>query len=285
MALLLTERGTRFRKITTGERRLMQRLQEKLEDDYLIWYDVPIGRRRQHPDFIILHPNRGLFVLEVKDWKLDTIQRIDPFTVTLQTEHGEIEEQNPLEQARDYVIAIKELLERDKFLVQSEGRYKGKLAFPYSYGVVLTNITRRVFESQPALATAIEPNLVICKDEMTESFDAEEFQQRICNFCGYQFGEPLTDEQIDRVRWHIFPELRPTEQLALLKEDEESAIAVPDIIKIMDLQQEQLARSIRDGHRIIHGVAGSGKTLILVYRCQRLLEEVTKPILVLCFNV
>jgi len=285
MALLLTERSTRFRKITIGERRLMQRLQEKLEDDYLIWYDVPIGPRRQHPDFIILHPNRGLFVLEVKDWKLDTIQQINPFTVTLQTEYGEVEEQNPLEQARNYVIAIKELLERDKFLVQPEGRFKGKLVFPYSYGIVFTNITRRVFESQPALIGAIEPNLVICKDEMTESIDAEEFQQRIWNFCGYQFGEPLTDEQIDRVRWHIFPELRSTEQLDLFKEDEESAIAVPDIIKIMDLQQEQLARSIGNGHRIIHGVAGSGKTLILVYRCQRLLEEVTKPILVLCFNV
>ena len=53
----------------------------------------------------------------------------------------------------------------------------------------------------------------------------------------------------------------------------------------MDIQQEQLARSLGDGHRVIHGVAGSGKTLILVYRCLRLVEETTKPILVLCFNV
>ena len=53
----------------------------------------------------------------------------------------------------------------------------------------------------------------------------------------------------------------------------------------MDLQQEQLARSLRDGHRVIHGVAGSGKTLILAYRCQHLAQENTKPLLVLCFNV
>ena len=38
----------------------------------------------------------------------------------------------------------------------------------------------------------------------------------------------------------------------------------------MDLQQEQLARSLGDGHRVIHGVAGSGKTLILGYRAEQL---------------
>jgi hypothetical protein len=31
----------------------------------------------------------------------------------------------------------------------------------------------------------------------------------------------------------------------------------------MDLQQEQLARSMGEGHRVIHGLAGSGKTTIL----------------------
>ncbi len=40
-----------------------------------------------------------------------------------------------------------------------------------------------------------------------------------------------------------------------------------------------------DGHRVIHGVAGSGKTLILGYRCLHLAQAVTKPILVLCFNI
>ena len=37
----------------------------------------------------------------------------------------------------------------------------------------------------------------------------------------------------------------------------------------MDRQQEQLARSMGEGHRVIHGVAGSGKTMILGYRAQQ----------------
>jgi hypothetical protein len=58
-------------------------------------------------------------------------------------------------------------------------------------------------------------------------------------------------------------------------------------MRVMDLQQEQLARSLGDGHRVIHGVAGSGKTMILGYRAEYLAKASTassKPILVLCFN-
>ena len=52
----------------------------------------------------------------------------------------------------------------------------------------------------------------------------------------------------------------------------------------MDLQQEQLARSLGEGHRVIHGVAGSGKTMILAYRSLHIAQAVEKPVLVLCFN-
>jgi hypothetical protein len=30
-------------RMTQGERRLAERLEEKLDDDYLAWYDVPVG--------------------------------------------------------------------------------------------------------------------------------------------------------------------------------------------------------------------------------------------------
>ncbi len=53
----------------------------------------------------------------------------------------------------------------------------------------------------------------------------------------------------------------------------------------MDIHQEQLARGLGDGHRVIHGVAGSGKTLILEFRAEVLAELLNKPVLVLCFNI
>src|SRR5690606_35093615 len=38
------------------------------------------------------------------------------------------------------------------------------------------------------------------------------------------------------------------------------------------------------GHRVIHGVAGSGKTLILGYRAEHLAHVCQRPILILCYN-
>jgi superfamily I DNA/RNA helicase len=43
-----------------------------------------------------------------------------------------------------------------------------------------------------------------------------------------------------------------------------------DVIRVMDRQQEAMAKSLGEGHRVIRGVAGSGKTLILLYRARLL---------------
>jgi superfamily I DNA/RNA helicase len=128
---------------------------------------------------------------------------------------------------------------------------------------------------------------MIAKDEMTESVDAETFQERLWGMFNYQFGEKLSLPQIDRIRWHLFPEIRITSDLFTNTETTESSLeeSLPEVIKVMDLKQEQLARSMGEGHRVIHGVAGSGKTLILGYRSLYLANQMQKPILLLCYNV
>jgi hypothetical protein len=270
--------------MTPGERRFAQRLESKLEDDYLCWYDVPIGQSMRHPDFVVLHPKRGLLILEVKDWKLDTIQSITKSDVSLLTDKGLKHMANPLEQARQYAHAVVGVLEKDPQLVFSNGRMQGKLLFPWAYGVVLANISRKQFESTD-LGEVLEPHRVICQDEMVESVEVEAFQKRLWDmFTVGGFGK-LGLPQIDRVRWHMFPEIRlPPNQGGLFDEVEAESAALPDILRVMDLQQEQLARSLGEGHRVIHGVAGSGKTLILGYRAEYLARVCTKPILILCYN-
>ena len=67
MADLIPSLNSCKSRMTRGERRFAERLEAKLESDYLIWYDVPVGRKKRHPDFIVFHPRRGVLVLEVKD--------------------------------------------------------------------------------------------------------------------------------------------------------------------------------------------------------------------------
>lgn len=270
--------------MTSGERRLAERLEQKLDDDYLLWYDVPVGPKQSHPDFVILHPRRGLLILETKDWKIDTIQRATRQAWEIIPNGQAKVVINPLAQARHCAIQVVNALERDSQLIHSEGPHQGKLAFPWGHGVVFSRITRRQFDAA-GLADAIEPHYVICSDEMPESVDAEEFQKRLWNMFPHSFGRVMSLPQLDRVRWIMFPDVRVPDQGTLF-DDGDPASVLPDFMRVMDLQQEQLARSLGDGHRVIHGVAGSGKTMILGYRAEYLAKAATqaKPVLVLCYN-
>lgn len=291
MALFFPDIHSKNLKLTPGERRFATCLLRTLEDDYCCWINACIGHKQLRPDFIVLHPGRGILTLEVKDWKLPTIQSMDRFSVEILTEAGPKTVANPLEQARGYATAITQLLERDPLLInQTPGRYHGHLLLPWGFGVVLTNITRQQFMAS-GMHEAIPHDRVICQDEMTESVDAESLQQQLWNMFQYSFGGILSLARIDRVRWHLFPEIR-INQMGLFNPDHESPDphgkikeVLPDLIKVMDTQQEKIARNLGEGHRIIHGVAGSGKTLLLAFRCV-LLDKLkpAKPILVLCYN-
>ena len=285
MATLIPSIGSCVSRMTSGERRLAERLEQKLDDDYLLWYDVPMGPRNTHPDFCVLHPRRGILVLEVKDWKPSTVLQADKQNWEILGDSGPKTVINPLEQARQYAHQVVKALERDTQLVQPDGAHAGKLAFPWGYGVVFTNITRRQFDAAE-LQNAIEPQRVICQDEMVESVDAAELQNRLWDMFPYGMRGVMSLPQMDRVRWIMFPQVR-VQTTGDLFDDSDAEAQLPDIMRVMDLQQEQLARSLGDGHRVIHGVAGSGKTMILGYRAEYLARAGgpgSKPILILCFN-
>jgi hypothetical protein len=141
--------------------------------------------------------------------------------------------------------------------------------------VVLPNITRKQFEAAE-LQHAIEPHRVFCQDEMLEIVGPEDLQSRLWDMFPFMMRGVMSLPQLDRVRWIMFPEVRvPTQDV--LFDDSDAAAELPSIMRVMDLQQEQLARSLGDGHRVIHGVAGSGKTMMLGYRAEYLAKAATPP--------
>ena len=288
MTVLIPALGSCAGRMTSGEKRLAERLQQKLENDYLLWWDVPIGPKQTRPDFVVVHPRRGALILETKDWHLETIRKATrEYFEILDSGTGQPKVViSPLQQARHCAIQVINALERDPQLVQGDGPHQGKLAFPWGHGVVFTRITRKQFDAA-GLGDALPGHLVICQDEMVETVDAEAFQQRLWNMFPHSFGRAISLPQLDRIRWILFPEIRVPQQQNLFGDEAQTEEDLPDIMRVMDLQQEQLARSLGDGHRVIHGVAGSGKTMILGYRAEHLAQTQTagsKPILVLCYN-
>ena len=86
---LLPRRALGYARFDTrGELRLAERLKDFLEENAVVWHNLPVGPRNRHPDFIIVHPANGLLVLEVKDWRLESIASADKGDVQLLTARG-----------------------------------------------------------------------------------------------------------------------------------------------------------------------------------------------------
>ena len=89
---------------------------------------------------------------------------MDRLAATLQVDGREVRKSNPLEQAKQYAFGVCRLLECDPALVGEPGAsFQGKLAFPWGYGVVLANISRKAFAGTD-LGNVIPPGRVICQD-------------------------------------------------------------------------------------------------------------------------
>ena len=264
MAILIPSLG--FARFDThGELRLAERLKDFLEENAVVWHNLPVGPRSRHPDFIIVHPANGLLVLEVKDWRFESIASADKTKVELLTSRGTVWESSPLEQARKYTFEVVRTLERDGQLLFPAGhRFKGRPILPFGFGAVFTNITRKQFD-QTNLKEVLAEHLCVFKDEMTEGTDPEEFRSRLWRMVYTRVGEPLSMPQFDRLRALLFPEIR-IRQIALPLDEPMAPDPSDRTLAVMDLHQEQMARSLGEGHRIIRGVAGSGKTLILAFR-------------------
>jgi hypothetical protein len=280
MATLIPSLGV-ARFDARGELRLAERLKDCLEDNAWVWHNIPVGPFGRHPDFVTLHPQQGIVVLEVKDWRMDTIGSANSKQVELITDRGNVSTDNPFQQVREYMFSVVDTLKRDPLLVNEGGSFKGKPVFSFGFGVAFTNITRKQFE-QTDLREVFPPERCIFRDEMTESVAPDAFRERVWRMVSPRIGPALSLPQIDRVRALLFPEIRVT-QFTLPFDDPTASPADDRILEVMDMQQEQVARSMGEGHRIVRGVAGSGKTLILAFRAEQIARAASRPVLLLSF--
>ncbi|WP_261303998.1 3'-5' exonuclease [Paenibacillus andongensis] len=274
------------RGATAGERILFESLKDHLPSDYIVYYEPEIRGRR--PDFVIIGPDLGLVILEVKDYTKGTLYQVNHDEWTLRNTAGElVTTKSPLKQARDNARLISEHLKKDKNLVQDASSY---LKFPYGFGTVFTRLKQEDFIKHD-LYQVIEPQFVLCRDEVDpdeDGFSQEILKEKIHGMFTVwsQKKNILTNEDIQAIRFHLFPEVRiSAEYKPTIKHQDQLLLSLHNI-KTMDLHQENMAKQIGDKHRLIRGVAGSGKTLVLASRAKMLAKAHPDwKILVLCYGI
>lgn len=268
MAIMIPESINQMENVTSGEVRFFDLLKKLLPEDYIVWYELEVTRKTS--DFIILGPDIGILVIEVKDWNINSIVKADNNHYELSTAIGTT--LNPQKQARTYMMNILNRLKTVSELQKKDAKYKGKPVFTYGCGVVFSKIAKKSFESRELDGT-VEMKNVMFQDDLKrfeDGEDSEGFLKMLRDMIPYRF-KPLTKEQVDLIRGNLYKESR------LIGDD--------DVFKVMDYKQEQMAKSLGYGHRVIRGVAGSGKTLVLTCRAQYLARNHKDwKILVLCFN-
>src|SRR5690606_28784756 len=115
--------------------------------------------------------------------------------------------------------------------------------------------------------------------------------RRLLRLFAHAVGSPLENELADRqvaeLRGVIHPDvvIQPSAPAA------QGSLFTPgtgrpgDDVKVLDRRQEAFAKSLGSGHRVIRGVAGSGKTLVLVHRARLLARLLpSRKILVTCYT-
>ncbi|WML28369.1 3'-5' exonuclease [Neobacillus sp. OS1-33] len=274
---------------TTGERLFFRTLKTYLPDDYIVYFEPEIQGRR--PDFVIIGPDLGILVLEVKDYTKNTLWQINHEEWHIVATSGDQAIiKSPMKQARDNMFHLVDMLKKDKNLVQLDGKYKFSLKFPYGHGVVFTRMYSKDFIKE-GLYSVIEPNLCFTRDEIDpekDEFSEEILMEKILNMfvVPYRLKESLSMEDINAIRYHLFPEVRISAEFkAPVPYQDQLLLSLHDI-KTMDLHQENLAKQIGDKNRLIRGVAGSGKTIILASRAKMLAKQNPDwKILILCYNI
>ncbi len=146
-------------RCTVGEKRVFAAL-GRLPDDCLVYYE-PVVKRR-YPDIIVILPDVGVLVIEVKDWRLGEIGNVDAHSVTIVRRDTATVHPHPLRQARGYMYRLMDECRkhpRAGVLLQNEGPHAGGFTFPFCHIAVLSNIARSQIEREapPDLARLFPP--------------------------------------------------------------------------------------------------------------------------------
>ncbi len=277
MAVLIPETIRSRKDVPETVKRVVGALSTALDEDVTVWYEPMFDLTDTRPDIVVLDPRYGLMVIEVLKGKgksnlLGVIN--GELRVVVDGKEGAIP--SPLIRAEQFAATLRAAIARHPSLAH----------VPVGALTAFTNLTREAAESKRA-GEVVDLGRCLFKSDLDDASSKAEpapLLRAFARAAGGALTPALSDEAIDLLRAVLHPENvinpRPPEGSLF-----SAATLDGDVIKVMDRQQERLAKSLGSGHRVIRGVAGSGKTLVLVCRA-RMLSQIlpNRKILVTCYT-
>jgi len=279
-------------RATRGEEKIHTILQ-RLPEHWQAWWEPDLGGR--YPDFVLLAPELGILVIEDKYWRPGTILAGDHDSILIKTKTPDrTRVQHPAKQVRDYAFQLMNLVKTLRYgerFLRTHGPHEGKLTFPIATLVTFSNITYdQLHDPNRELAPLFNSSNTITRDRLdawltlSQKELVAEFERFFARFWSIP---PLDAGERKALRMIINPQVGFEDQFCT-DEFLESPRAIDDqqnILKAFDERQEKCAMNVGEGHRILFGVAGSGKTLILMTRARLLAKQnPDAQILLTCYN-
>ncbi len=271
MALLIPGPVSGRKELPESVRDTAAALQRGLDDSVLLWLRKWKSRGHREYGFVVLLPERGIIVLHVIGRERGDVLGVFRGVLRVKDRGKEHESEAP---AREAVELVKILRAR----IAAEKRLAGYPA-PVASGLAFPTITREE-AGRRGVTRIAGADCILTADAIQAARDGlsgDELRRALLAMLGP--AQPLRpdEEKIKLLRGLLEPGLVIAGALKTgVAPPQENIIFPPprggvgDEVRVLDIAQESCAKKLGGGHRIIRGVAGSGKTLILVYRARLL---------------
>lgn len=260
MAFLIPENIASRSDLPGPVQAVARSLRDDLDDKVTVWLD----HDEAEPYLTVLDPEAGVVLLSVP-------------AITPKHLRGGILRQGRIRLATpDDVLARARSLGR---LFEAEERLG---SVPAAAALALPHISRAALERVEVKHVAVL---------VDEDFMEGALRSALHRVLGKNGAVPLDERQEQVVRGIVRPHTIISGALTDEEEDGQLVFRPPvedeeDVIRVLDREQERLAHHLGEGYRVIRGVAGSGKTLVLTYRAKWYAEHFPNHrVLLTCFNV
>lgn len=260
MAFLIPENIASRSDLSGQVQAVARSLRDELDDDVTVWLD----RDETEPYLTVLDPQAGVVLLSVPP-------------ITPKHLRGGI-----LRQGRIRLATPEEVLTRARSLnrlFEAEERLGN---VPAAAAVALPQISRAALER-----VEVDDAAVLVDEDFMEGA----LRDALHRVLGKNGAVPLDEREEQVVRGIVRPQTIISGALSDEEEDGQLVFRPPvededDVIRVLDREQERLAHHLGEGYRVVRGVAGSGKTLVLTYRAKWYAEHFPNhKVLLTCFNV